>query len=116
MAVERRESGAGARGRGPGIAVGTPGAARCARGQCAGSTLQTERNPAMIKRLLTVLLAVLSLAVMAAPAWADEYTDTINVFRKAVESKGFFDKAYGYAVFPSVGKGGVGVGGAYGKG
>jgi lipid-binding SYLF domain-containing protein len=28
----------------------------------------------------------------------------------------FFDKAYGWAVFPSVGKGAVGVGGAYGQG
>jgi len=28
----------------------------------------------------------------------------------------FFDKAYGYAVFPSVAKGGMGIGGAYGKG
>ena len=30
--------------------------------------------------------------------------------------KAFFDKAYGFAVFPSVGKGGIGIGGAYGKG
>ncbi len=28
----------------------------------------------------------------------------------------FFDKAYGYALFPTVGKGGIGIGGAYGKG
>lgn len=28
----------------------------------------------------------------------------------------FFDKAYGFAIFPSVGKGGIGVGGAHGKG
>jgi lipid-binding SYLF domain-containing protein len=28
----------------------------------------------------------------------------------------FMDKAYGYAVFPAVGKGGIGVGGAYGRG
>lgn len=28
----------------------------------------------------------------------------------------FFDKAYGYAVFPTVGKGAIGIGGAYGKG
>ena len=70
----------------------------------------------MIKRLLTVLLALLSFALMANGARADEYSDTINVFKKAVESRGFFDKAYGYAVFPSIGKGGVGVGGAYGKG
>lgn len=30
--------------------------------------------------------------------------------------KTFFDRAYGYAVFPTVGKGAMGVGGAYGKG
>ena len=28
----------------------------------------------------------------------------------------FFEKAYGFAVFPTVGKGGAGIGGAYGKG
>src|SRR5262245_28503644 len=32
------------------------------------------------------------------------------------ELQAFLDKAYGYAIFPSVGKGAVGVGGAYGKG
>lgn len=30
--------------------------------------------------------------------------------------KRFFSKAYGYAVFPTVGKGGIGLGGAYGEG
>ena len=30
--------------------------------------------------------------------------------------KKFFDEAAGYAVFPTVGKGGIGVGGAFGKG
>jgi lipid-binding SYLF domain-containing protein len=28
----------------------------------------------------------------------------------------FFNKAYGYAIFPTVGKGGIGIGGAYGEG
>jgi lipid-binding SYLF domain-containing protein len=28
----------------------------------------------------------------------------------------FFDKAYGYAIFPTVGKAGMGIGGAYGEG
>jgi lipid-binding SYLF domain-containing protein len=28
----------------------------------------------------------------------------------------FLDKAYGYAVFPSIGKGGLGIGGSYGRG
>jgi lipid-binding SYLF domain-containing protein len=59
----------------------------------------------------------LSLAFLAAaPARADEYQDTIKVFQQAGESGQFFGKAYGYAVFPTIGKGGVGVGGAYGKG
>ena len=49
-------------------------------------------------------------------AWADEYQDTINLFKKSGESAKFFNNAYGYAVFPTIGKGGVGIGGAYGKG
>jgi len=49
-------------------------------------------------------------------ARADEYSDTLDVFRNAIESKGFFDHAYGYAVFPTIGKGGIGIGGAYGEG
>jgi lipid-binding SYLF domain-containing protein len=69
----------------------------------------------MFKRLVSVL-AVLVLALPASLAFADEYADTINVFKKAGESGNFFKTAYGYAVFPTVGKGGVGIGGAYGKG
>ena len=55
-------------------------------------------------------------ALLALPAQADEYDETIAVFRKAEESGKFFANAYGYAVFPTVGKGGIGIGGAYGKG
>ena len=49
-------------------------------------------------------------------AWADEYADTVSIFRNAGESGDFFYNSYGYAVFPSIGKGGVGIGGARGKG
>ena len=38
------------------------------------------------------------------------------MFRKAIDSSAFFKTAYGYAVFPTIGKGGIGVGGAYGEG
>ena len=69
----------------------------------------------MIKRLLSVL-ALCSMVLGVSPAWADEYQDTINVFKKATESSNFFSTAYGYAVFPTIGKGGIGLGGAYGKG
>ncbi len=69
----------------------------------------------MLKRLFSTL-ALLSFVLSISPAWADEYADTIAVFKKAVKSSAFFDKAHGYAVFPTIGKGGMVVGGAYGKG
>jgi lipid-binding SYLF domain-containing protein len=67
-----------------------------------------------LNRLSAALATGLLLA--AAPAWADEYQETIDIFKKAGESGKFFDSAHGYAVFPTIGKGGVGIGGAYGKG
>ena len=50
------------------------------------------------------------------PAWADEYDDTIAMFKKAEETGKFFADAYGYAVFPKILKGAVGIGGARGTG
>jgi lipid-binding SYLF domain-containing protein len=48
---------------------------------------------------------------------ADEYSDTISIFKQAGASGDFFNSAYGYAVFPTIGKGGLFVvGGAYGTG
>jgi len=68
-------------------------------------------------RLKYKLLAVLLFLVSSSgSAWADDYTDTIKIFKDAGASSTFFDNSYGYAVFPTIGKGGVGIGGAYGKG
>jgi lipid-binding SYLF domain-containing protein len=58
----------------------------------------------------------LLLALPFGSALADEYADTISLFKNAGESGAFFDNSYGYAVFPTIGKGGMVVGGAYGKG
>jgi len=69
-----------------------------------------------MKLQLRTCLVFLLLALSFASAWADEYSDTIKVFRDAGESGTFFGKSYGYAVFPTIGKGGIGIGGAYGKG
>ena len=69
----------------------------------------------MFKRLVPII-AFFAMSLPVTPALADEYQDTINVFKKAGESGTYFGKSYGYAVFPTIGKGGVGVGGAYGKG
>ena len=49
-------------------------------------------------------------------AQADSYSNTIEVFKKSPAVQPFFENAYGYAVFPTIGKGGIGIGGAYGKG
>jgi lipid-binding SYLF domain-containing protein len=74
-----------------------------------------EKGNTMIKRLFSII-AFAAMALTASPAWADEYQETIDVFKKAGQSGKFFQSAYGYAVFPTIGKAGVGVGGAYGKG
>jgi lipid-binding SYLF domain-containing protein len=64
-----------------------------------------------------IIRALLVLSLLTASlAWADDYDDTIKVFKNAGESGKFFEKAYGYAVFPTIGKGGFVIGGAYGKG
>lgn len=69
----------------------------------------------MFKRLVPII-AFIAMWLPVTPVFADEYQDTINVFKKAGESGTYFGKSYGYAVFPTIGKGGIGVGGAYGKG
>ena len=62
--------------------------------------------------ILTVILAV----AMSIPAMADSYTNTIAIYKKSPAVQPFFKNAYGYAVFPTIGKGGFVVGGSYGKG
>src|SRR5262252_2767912 len=65
--------------------------------------------------LLRLLLTVLAV-VASGPALADAFDDTVKFFRNAGTTAPFFKKSYGYAVFPTVGKGAVGIGGAYGAG
>lgn len=62
------------------------------------------------------IVVLLFSAALPATVHADEYQDTIKLFRDAGESAEFFNSSYGYAVFPSIGKGGAGIGGAYGSG
>ncbi len=69
----------------------------------------------MIRSLSAMMLAA-TLALSSQFAAADDYAATINAFRNAGETSSFFESAYGYAVFPTIGKGGIGIGGAYGKG
>ncbi|BAO43632.1 YSC84-related protein [Thiolapillus brandeum] len=63
-----------------------------------------------------IFISLLLLIFSVGQVWADECQDAAQLFQKAGDSARFFDNSYGYAVFPSIGKGGIGVGGAYGKG
>lgn len=72
-----------------------------------------------LRALLPALAASITLAgcaAMPSAARADEYTDTVELFKNAGQSGTFFSKAHGYAVFPTVGKGALGIGGALGTG
>ena len=69
-----------------------------------------------MKKFFFPILVILMTAALAAPVHADSYANTINVFKKSDAVKPFFRNCYGYAVFPTVGKGGIVVGGSFGKG
>ena len=62
------------------------------------------------------LLAVTLLLSSSGIARADKYDDAHAAFRRAEQSGAFFSKCYGYALFPTIGKGGIGIGGAHGSG
>lgn len=66
----------------------------------------------MIRALGLTLLALLG----AAGAHADDYADTVALFKNAGGSAAFFNDCYAYAVFPNIGEGGFVFGGAFGRG
>ncbi len=79
-----------------------------------------------MKRILIALVAVAGFS-LAATGWAWDPDEAAELEEKAAEvikeSKenddgfdSFYEKSAGYAIFPTVGKGGMGIGGARGKG
>lgn len=69
-----------------------------------------------MKNLISRLMIGLVVLGLSGPAWSDQFQETADVFRNAGQSSSFFDRSYGYAVFPTIGRGGVGIGGARGSG
>ena len=71
-----------------------------------------------MKKLLVFMVLALALGLSNAvvAAEAKDYSSTINVFRDSPAVAKFFKNAYGYAVFPTIGKAGWVVGGSFGKG
>jgi lipid-binding SYLF domain-containing protein len=69
-----------------------------------------------MKSITRVATLAPALLLVTGLAYAGKYSDTTDLFRSAGESGSFFDRSYAYAVFPTVGEAGLGVGGALGKG
>ena len=70
---------------------------------------------AMVRFLSSVVCLMLA-AYFALPVRADVYTEAADVFRRTDAAAPFFANSYGYAIFPTVGKGGFILAGGYGKG
>lgn len=68
-----------------------------------------------MKIILRMVLLSLLLGGFVTNLWADEFDDTRQMFADAGIGS-MFDSAYGYALFPTIGKAGFVVGGALGKG
>ncbi|MDX1796103.1 MAG: lipid-binding SYLF domain-containing protein [Hydrogenovibrio sp.] len=69
------------------------------------------------KTLLRFALLCASLfAFQATSAMADSYADALKSFKSVKATQKYFETAYGYALFPTIGKAGFVLGGAYGEG
>jgi lipid-binding SYLF domain-containing protein len=68
-----------------------------------------------MKAILKFLIIGLLITLFSSNAYAGEYEDTKKMFVDAGISN-MFNSAYGYALFPTIGKAGFIIGGAYGKG
>lgn len=67
--------------------------------------------------LFTLLAVLLALPFSAnAGREVEDYSETINAFKESSQAGPFFAATYGYAVFPTIGKGGLGIGASHGKG
>jgi lipid-binding SYLF domain-containing protein len=73
-----------------------------------------------MKRLFAVLMSLALGSMFGSLAHAEddaaECAEAIKLFKDAGESAGYFKDSYGYAVFPTIGKAGLGIGGAHGSG
>ena len=72
----------------------------------------------MLKRISQVVMLLLASAA-ASFTFAASNADcqvTLKQFRGLGDTASFIDQSYGYAVFPTIGKGGIGIGGAFGEG
>jgi len=70
----------------------------------------------ILKVAFATTLLLVSGSLLADDVEIKDYSDTINKFREQPNVGALMDAAYGYAVFPTIGKGGMGIGVARGRG
>jgi len=68
----------------------------------------------LLSRIAVIFLITLPFTL--AQAGEDKYAESLAEFKKSAVVQKFLKDAYGYALFPTIGKGGLGIGGAHGKG
>ncbi|MFC1795617.1 YSC84-related protein [Pseudomonadota bacterium] len=66
--------------------------------------------------IVTAMLLILSATTLHAAASLQKCQDTMSKFKELGNVKELLAQSYGYAVLPTIGKGGVGIGGAGGSG
>ncbi len=69
----------------------------------------------MSQRILPFFIMLIAF-MSAAQVRADQYADAADLFRNTAAANPFFEHSYGYAIFPTVGKGGFILAGGYGRG
>ena len=69
-------------------------------------------------RLHAAVIAAVALATsnLALARDVEDYSETIELFRAIPQVAPYFQSAYGYAVWERIGRGGLGIGGATGRG
>jgi lipid-binding SYLF domain-containing protein len=77
---------------------------------------QDEVTPMKILTATIATLLLLISGIVHAGQAVQDYSGTINMFKGNQTVAPYFNSAYGYAVFPTIGKGAIGIGGAHGKG
>jgi lipid-binding SYLF domain-containing protein len=74
-----------------------------------------RKQPALRRDIIGLVVASM-ITLLPLQAAADNYAETANAFRNTEAAAPFFSQSYGYAVFPTVGKGGFILAGGYGRG
>jgi len=71
-----------------------------------------------MRKQIAAVIAPFALSIAwIAPAQAlDNCLEAMKLFQSVEETQPVLEEAYGYAVFPTVGKAGIGIGGGYGQG